>query len=150
MRMGTLSVVVVVVSWIAWGCGGAATERPSPRAEGARQVVEEYDEAVGRKDREALRNLMGSGFVYFTSSGAVRSRAEFIDFLTSAAYQPESRERSEIEVHLHGTTAVVASRWQGRGTYAGTPFDDDQRCSLVVGRVSGEWKLLSEHCTPIR
>lgn len=65
------------------------------------------------------------------------------------AYQPEYRRRDEVRVRRIGGTAVVESRWRGRETYAGTAFEDDQRCSLVFARVEAEWRLASEHCTPI-
>lgn len=114
-----------------------------------RTLVEEYDRAIGLKDRERLEALMSEEFTYFTSAGGIRTRPEFLDFLTSEAYQPQFRERSEIIIRSTGNTAVIGSRWRGRGTYAGTVFDDDQRCSLIFGQVNGEWRLASEHCTPI-
>lgn len=113
-------------------------------------AVEAYDRSIEEKATEELHRLMAENFVYFTSSGQVRSRDRFIGFLTSPEYRPEFRERSELQVYVSGETAVVASRWRGRGTYAGTPFDDDQRCSLVFTRLGGGWRVAVEHCTPIR
>ena len=142
--------IVPAILAMVLGCGGPVVQETSPRMGEVRRLIEEYDEAIGRKDRGTLEALMSREFVYFTSGGAVRSRWEFIDFLTSDAYEPEHRERSELQLLPHDGVVVIASRWRGHGTYAGTRFDDDQRCSLVVGQLRGEWKLLSEHCTPIR
>lgn len=119
-------------------------------AERIRALVEAYDRAADRKDRGRLEELTGEAFVYFTSGGEVRGRRAFLDFLTSSRYRPEHRRRTGVRVRLTGSTAVVESRWRGRGTYAGRPFEDDQRCSLVFGRVDGRWRLASEHCTPRR
>lgn len=142
--------ILAIVALVGLGCAGVASEEAPATRRQLRTLVEEYDRAIGLKDREKLRALMSEEFTYFTSSGGVRTRSEFLDFLTSEAYQPEFRERSEIMIRFSTTTAVIGSRWRGRGTYAGQGFDDDQRCSLTVSRIREEWRLASEHCTPIR
>jgi hypothetical protein len=38
---------------------------------------------------------------------------------------------TEIVITVSGPVAVVSSRWQGRGTYRGKRFVDDQRCGQV-------------------
>ena len=64
-------------------------------------------------------------------------------------FRLEYAERSEIEVATVGQTAVVSSRWRGRGTWQMTQFVDDQRCTLALTRTSDGWRILSEHCTQI-
>lgn len=53
-------------------------------------------------------------------------------------------------MRVTGATAVVSSRWQGDGAYSGGEFHDDQRCSLVLVKGGGAWRLVAEHCTQIR
>ena len=64
-------------------------------------------------------------------------------------YRLERGERSEIRTFRIGTTVVVSTRWQGAGVFDGKPFQDDQRCSVVVGFADGRGRVLSEHCTNI-
>jgi hypothetical protein len=58
-------------------------------------------------------------------------------------------ERSEIMPQFDGNTAVVSTRWRGRGWWKGDPFVDDQRCSMVWHRAFDGWRVMSEHCTQI-
>jgi hypothetical protein len=58
--------------------------------------------------------------------------------------------RSEIAITLYGNTAIVSTRWKGKGSYRGTPFNEDQRCSIVLIKKDNKVEILSEHCTPIR
>ena len=65
-------------------------------------------------------------------------------------YRLEHAKRSDIAVSLSGPVAVVSSRWVGRGTYRGQPFNDDQRCGQTWLQASRRtWQLLSEHCVQI-
>lgn len=122
----------------------AADERDA-----VRQAVAALDSAWSRKDTASVSRLLAPEYVYFSSKGAVSSRAETIGLLGAAGYELEYADRSELEVHQNGATAVVGSRWRGRGSFAGTPFVDDQRCSVVLGRTGKGWRVLSEHCTQI-
>lgn len=72
-----------------------------------------------------------------------------LDMAFSPKYTLLSAERSEIEVHRMSGTVVVSSRWRGHGTYDGQEINDDQRCSIVLGRDQQRWRILSEHCTQI-
>lgn len=113
------------------------------------RTIQAYDGAWDRKDRSELERVVADGFVYFNSKGAVRDREHYLGLTLSPEYALESAERSEIEVHRSGDVAVVGSRWTGHGTYRDNAFDDDQRCSLVLGRSADGWNVLSEHCTQI-
>lgn len=114
-----------------------------------RSVIAAFDSAWYRKDTSTTGAMMAPSYVYFSSRGRVIPRAELLTMFGAEHYQLEYADRSELEVHVAGATAVVGSRWRGRGTYEGTEFVDDQRCSLVLGRESDGWRMLSEHCTQI-
>lgn len=113
-------------------------------------AVAAYDAAWERKDTVAAGRWMAPGYQYFTSVGGVWSRAEMLEFLASPDYRLDRTARSEVAVTVDGSTAVVASRWQGTGQYKGNPVNDDQRCGLVLVRRGQEWQLLAEHCAQIR
>ncbi len=131
---------------LALACGPA--DRPGDAAP-VLSAVARLDSAWSRKDTALVDRLLAPEYVYFSSKGGVTSRSEAIGLLRSESYRLEYADRSELEVHQTGSTAVVASRWRGRGTFGGTAFVDDQRCSLVLDRTGVEWRVLSEHCTQI-
>jgi ketosteroid isomerase-like protein len=113
------------------------------------QFINKYDSAWNHKDAAAIERLLSPRYVYFSSKGEVRSRQSLLDELLSPTYILVSAKRSEVKAYLTSATAVVSTRWQGKGTYAGREFHDDQRCSIVLARQKQTWLVLSEHCTQI-
>jgi hypothetical protein len=115
--------------------------------------VAHYDSAWSRRDTNAVGRLLAPQYRYFTSRGGVSSRAETMAMLSDSSYRLEHTTRSEIAVSRSGPVAVVSSRWQGRGTYRGEPFTDDQRCGqtwlLTTHETWQSWQLLSEHCVQV-
>lgn len=111
--------------------------------------VKSYDKAWNRKDVASVEPILATDYVYFTSKGGVSTRQRTLALLRSPKYILISAERNEIDVYLTGSTAIVSSRGRGHGSYDGEEFRDDQRCSIVVTREGGRWKVLSEHCTQI-
>ena len=134
---------------IAVGLVLAAPAKASDVDAGIAAAIKTYDETWDRKDLPGLEAVLAPEYVYFSSKGGVLSRRQWLDRLSNATYRLDSTERSEVDAHVSGTAAVVGTRWKGHGTYEGKPFRDDQRCSMALTKASGEWKVLSEHCTQI-
>jgi ketosteroid isomerase-like protein len=111
--------------------------------------VEKYDKAWNAKEVSSVDKMLADNYIYFSSTGTTTSRERTLEFLRSPKYILKSAVRSEMKVFQAGDTAVVSSRWIGTGTYNDEPINDDQRCSLVLGKDRKRWKLLSEHCTQI-
>jgi ketosteroid isomerase-like protein len=113
-------------------------------------VISRYDAAWNRHDTATVARLLAPDYVYFTSTGRLTRRAESLAFLSSPTYIIAAAQRSEIEVlHASADLALVSSRWTGHGSSDGKPFNDDQRCGLVLRKAAGGWQILSEHCTQI-
>ena len=98
---------------------------------------------------KALDKILAPEYAYFSSLGGVSDLAKTRETVASPGYRLERGERSEIATYRIGTTVVVSTRWQGAGVFDGKPFQDDQRCSVVVGFADGRGRVLSEHCTNI-
>jgi len=127
-------------------CLGQAKQSPDQQVI---RFVERYDNALEHKDLAVVERMLVPNYVYFTSHGGVTSRRGLLDELLSPTYLLASSERSEIKVFRTQNTAVVSSRWKGRGSSEGKEFNDDQRCSIVLSRGKQGWQVLAEHCTQI-
>lgn len=109
-----------------------------------------YDNSWNKKDAAGVSSVLADGYTYFTSNGGLTDRKRTLEFLASPDYRLTFVERSEITLHtISGDTAIVSSRWKGRGTYGKEQINDDQRCGMVFVRREKQWKLLSEHCVQI-
>ena len=112
-------------------------------------VVRGYDSAWLKKDVKRVEQVLAPEYIYFTSDGKITDRGRTLGFLKKESYKLDRSERTEIEIHRTGSTAVVSSRWIGTGSYDGKPIDDDQRCGIVLSQSKGRWLIVSEHCTQI-
>ncbi len=140
---------LLALAGIPGGPTSAAGQGDPPPGDPVAALVARYDSAWNRKDTAAVGRLLAPRYQYFTSLGAVRSRAPVLEFAASPEYLLEHAERSEVRVTHAGPVAVVSSRWKGHGTYQGRRFDDDQRCGQVWLRAAGAWQMVSEHCVQI-
>jgi Domain of unknown function (DUF4440) len=112
-------------------------------------LVAKYDRAWLSRDTTAVRLVLAPEYQYFTSRGAVESRADALAILRAPEYVLDQGARSELDVRIAGPVAVVTSRWKGQGSFRGAKFSDDQRCGQVWLRATSGWQVLSEHCVDI-
>lgn len=113
-------------------------------------VIEKFDEGWMQKNIKAVDAVLAPEYVYFTQSGGTFSRGNLVETAGSSDYTLDKMSRFEYKVQLYENTAVVSTRWQGKGIYKRVPFDEDQRCSITVVKLNEKVEILSEHCTPIR
>ena len=134
--------------------GVAMPLRAQTRGDAAAEVevarlVARYDSAWNGRDTATVGRLLAPRYQYFTSRGGMSSRAETMTTLADPEYVLRRARRSELTVTPSVEVAIVASRWEGDGTYKGERFVDDQRCGQTWVRSGATWQLLSEHCVQI-
>lgn len=113
-------------------------------------AIEKFDDAWEHKNMKVVDSTLAKEYTYFTQSGGIFSRDSVVATAGESDYTLHDMSRSELEVTIIGNTAVVSTRWKGKGTYRGGPFDEDQRCSIVVIKKDNKVQIVSEHCTPIK
>lgn len=113
-------------------------------------VIKRFDNGWRNKDMNAVDSTLAPSYVYFTQSGGTFSRDSVVQTAGSPSYTLERMDRAEFDVQLYENTAVVSTRWQGKGIYKGIPFNEDQRCSITIVKQNNKISILSEHCTPIK
>lgn len=113
-------------------------------------VINRFDEGWRIKNIKKVDSVLAPSYIYFTQSGGVFSRDGVVQTAGSDEYKLDSINRNIITVKLYENTAVVSTRWYGKGVYRGVPFDEDQRCSIIIVKSKNKTEILSEHCTPIK
>jgi len=113
-------------------------------------AINRFDEGWKNKDLKEVDSVLAPAYIYFTQSGGLFSRDGVVQTAGSNEYKLDYVRRHSVQVTLYENTAVVSTRWEGRGIYRGNPFDEDQRCSVIVIKSNNnKVQILSEHCTPI-
>jgi hypothetical protein len=113
-------------------------------------VIEKFDNGWEHKQMKAVDSSLAKEYRYITQSGGIFSRDSVVATAGESDYTLHDMSRGEMEITLYGNTAIVSTRWKGKGTYRGMPFDEDQRCSIVVVKRDDKVEIVSEHCTPIK
>jgi hypothetical protein len=113
-------------------------------------IINKFDNGWRHKNLKEVDETLSPVYVYFTQSGGTFSRDSVVQTAGSSSYLLDKMERSSFTISLYGNTAVVSTRWQGKGIYKGSPFDEDQRCSITLIKKDNKVQILTEHCTPIR
>ena len=145
--------VFLIIGSVCFGCNNKS-EKPAKEnvltEKEVRDFITDYDNMWAKRDTTAMKESISENYIYFTSTGNTSNRDRIISWFTPAdKYKVDTAIRSEINVTIHGNTAIVSSRWIGSGSFDGERFRDDQRCSLTIQEENGKLKLISEHCTQI-
>jgi hypothetical protein len=114
------------------------------------EVIKKFDEGWCNKNLKQVDETLAPSYIYFTQSGGLFSRDSLVQTAGAPTYVLDTMRRSALNVAIYQNTAVVSSRWMGKGVYKGTKFDEDQRCSIVIMKKENKVQILSEHCTPIK
>ena len=125
------------------------TQSPLSREE-VIAVIKRFDVGWKNKDVKLVDSVLAPSYIYFTQSGGIFSRENLVQTAGSADYTLDTFERSHYFVELFENTAVVSTKWAGKGIYIGVPFDEIQRCSLTIIKANGKVEILTEHCTLIK
>ena len=109
---------------------------------------ERWNRAWFEKDAATVEHLMTEDYVYIAPNGLVLDHQAILKIIRSTSYRLDHGTHTEVVIRTIGhDAAVVRHRWQGAGSFEGTPFTDDYRCVRVWERQAGEWRLVMEQCS---
>jgi len=125
--------------------------RPAPLTkEEVINIINKFDEGWEKKNLRQVDSVLSPAYIYFTQSGSTFSRDSVVATAGEDSYKLSDMSRTEFLITFYDNTAIVSTRWKGKGTYRGAPFNEDQRCSIVIIKKDNKVEILSEHCTPIK
>jgi hypothetical protein len=113
-------------------------------------VISRFDNGWEHKNMKEVDSVLSPSYIYFTRSGGIFSRDSVVATAGESSYSLRDVSRTDFVITIYNNTAIVSTRWKGKGMYRGTPFNEDQRCSIVVVKTGNKVEILSEHCTPIQ
>jgi ketosteroid isomerase-like protein len=109
----------------------------------------EFTQAVAGNDVAAIGRFVADDWVIVDADGRVIDRSRFLDVLESGALSHESMESTDVEVRLHGDTAVVTGITTSRGQFMGQGFTTRERATDVLARLHGRWLCVFSQLTRV-
>ena len=109
----------------------------------------EFTEAVAGNDVAAIGRFVADDWVIVDADGRVIDRSGFLNVIESGALSHESMESTDVEVRLHGNTAVVTGITTSKGQFMGQGFTTRERATDVLAVLDGRWLCVFSQLTPV-
>jgi ketosteroid isomerase-like protein len=99
---------------------------------------------------DAVGAVLADDFVEIDSDGSMRDKPEFVSRTHKAKW--DTNEVSDLNVHMHGSTALVTGTWKGKGTSAdGKPLDGTERFADTWMKMpNGKWQCVASASAPVK
>lgn len=114
------------------------------------QIERERNKAIINGDFGALDRMTSDDYTFVTLRGELRTKPEIIQGFKSGSFHYDSREISELNVRLYGTTAVVTGRSNQKGRENGKDYSGDYRFTRVYSKRAGQWRTVALQTTLIQ
>jgi ketosteroid isomerase-like protein len=110
---------------------------------------QEFTQAVAANDAAAIGRFVADDWVIVDADGRVIDRSRFISVIESGTLTHESMESTDVEVHVHGDTAVVTGITTSKGQFMGREFTTRERATDVLARQNDRWLCVFSQLTGI-
>ncbi len=110
---------------------------------------QEFTQAVASNDAAAIGRFVAADWVIVDADGSVIDRSRFISVIESGALTHESMESTDVEVRVHGDTAVVTGITTSKGQFLGERFATRERATDVLVRLNGRWLCVFSQLTRV-
>lgn len=109
----------------------------------------EFTQAVAGNDVAAIGRFIADDWVIVDADGGVIDRSRFLSVIEAGALSHESMESTDVEVRLHGDTAVVTGVTTSTGQFMGQGFTTRERATDVLARLNDHWLCVFSQLTRV-
>jgi ketosteroid isomerase-like protein len=137
------------------GAGGPLNAMPRAEKHEVRHQIERLEDAwknaVLHGNFAAMDGLLADDYMAITPSGILQSKEQALAALHSGAMRFSSLDLSDRKIRLYGTTALVTSRAEVKGTGPEGDMSGSYRYTRVYVRdARGVWRVVSFEASRIR
>lgn len=114
-----------------------------------RQIESDWGVAFERRDLATLDQLMADEYILTDPLGHIRNKTETLAAIETNEVDFESTQSDDVNVIIHGDTAVVTGRSTFRGRYKGWSMTGRYQYTDVLVKRNGSWKAVGSHITAL-
>ena len=114
------------------------------------KIERERNTAIIKGDAAALERMTTDDYTFITLRGELRTKAEIVQGFRSGSFHYDSREISDLNVRVYGSTAVVTGRSNQKGREDGKDYSGDYRFTRVYSKQGGQWRTVALQATLIQ
>ena len=101
-----------------------------------------YREAVLTGNTSRLATIFADDILIIHSDGTTDTKANFLEAISSGRLKMESYERTEVQVRVFGSVAILSSRTKKTFKYRGTPGIDRDLSTMTYLKQGTRWKIV--------
>ncbi len=114
------------------------------------ELEKERNQAIISGNAGALERMTSDDYTFITLRGELRTKAEIVEGFKSGSFHYDSRQISDLNVRVYGSTAVVTGRSIQRGKENGRDYSGDYRFTRVYVKQDGRWQTVALQTTLIQ
>ncbi len=108
-------------------------------------VEKKWNDVYRRGDVAAMDALLADDFIITVEDGTTFSKTGFIARSGNPGLQVETSDMSDLQVRMHGNTAVVTGAYHEKGSDRGKRYEYRDRLTDVWMNRDGRWRLVASH-----
>ena len=145
-----MSNLFFLVGALAAAAAPAATSKPANDRDALLAIEARWNKAISDRDAATAGEIISEDFRYITPIGTVLDRAAILKATGDPDYKIAPFKTEEVEVRIHGNTAVVTGRFTQTGSYKGQIQTVRMRYTDVYVKSGETWRAISAHSSLIR
>jgi ketosteroid isomerase-like protein len=122
----------------------AQTERSSVASK-VLALEKKWNDAYKQGDIAAMGSLLADDFIITEEDGSTFSKPGYIAHNGDSNLHVMISEMSDLQVRMHGNTAVVTGAYHEKGTEKGKPYEYRDRFTDVWMNINGKWQVIASH-----
>lgn len=138
--------LLVLASLAVWALDFAvAKNERNPAASKVLTLEKKWNDVYKRGDIAAMDSLLADDFIITVEDGSTFSKPGYIAHNGDSALRVELSDMSDLQVRMHGNTAVVTGTYHEKGTEKGNPYEYRDRFTDVWMNLNGRWQVIASH-----
>lgn len=147
MKARASLLVLVLLLTLPLGLAGAQSRRDS--ASQVLAVEKQWNEVYKRGDIAMMNSLLTDDFIITVEDGQTYSKPGYIAHSGNATVHVQVSDMSDLQVRMHGNTAVVTGAYHEKGTDKGKSYEYRDRLTDIWMNYNGRWRLIASHYSPL-
>lgn len=127
----------------------SAPAHAGPDEDAIRGLADRIAQAWREGDAAFLDSVFDARYIHTNTRGLVTDRAFDLDEVRRRDPHFDTYTHSDVDVIVHGDSAIASGRTAVAGRYGDTPFALDLRFTDTFVRRDGVWRLAATHVTPL-
>ncbi|HET7748265.1 MAG TPA: nuclear transport factor 2 family protein [Terriglobales bacterium] len=147
MKARASLLVLVLLLTLPLDLAGAQSRRDS--ASQVLAVEKQWNEVYKRGDIAMMNSLLTDDFIITVEDGQTYSKPGYIAHSGNATVHVQVSDMSDLQVRMHGNTAVVTGAYHEKGTDNGKSYEYRDRLTDIWMNYNGRWRLIASHYSPL-